>query len=156
MASLNGELDAAPMPLDEKGETPEKRPPGRPKGSPNKTPSTGRTPANVTAALAVMQGFYDFLTMGVAAINPVQAMELQRRTANLQSSNKTFFESDPKLAARIAKIGATGGTSGFILANVVTLAPIIIPVAKEATPMVMGLVGKFFGGADNERTDPAS
>lgn len=126
MADMTPE-DDGPMRLDEPGNpTPPKRGPGRPPGSKNRTtaPPRGHA-ADVTAALAVMGGAYDFILLGLTMVSPMAAMQWEEKIEPLQASNKGFFTASPKLAARIAKIGSTGGTLAFVMSNVIALVPVI-------------------------------
>jgi len=86
--------------------------------------------------MGTMGGAYDFILLGLNMVSPVAAAEWAGKLDTLQETNKRFFEADPKLAARVARIGSTGGMAGFLIANALA----IVPVIQLAIPDIQRLI----------------
>lgn len=120
--------DESPSPLTVEGDTPKNKG-GRPVGSGTGT----RMTADVKQALAVMDGIYDALASGLDFMEDEETvLKFRDKTRSLSERNRGYFEADPKLASRIAKLGSGGGTGAFLLANIVALGPFLIPAGVKA------------------------
>lgn len=149
MATIADVKDDSPTPLTSAGETPKNRG-GRPPGTGTGT----RMSPDVKQALAVMAALYDTLAAGMDFVEDEQTVKLFRaKTDALNIRNQAYFETDPKLAARVAKLGSDGGSLAFFIANATVLAPFLIPAGKKSWDLITGLVG-MFRGAQPETQEP--
>lgn len=153
MATIADVKDDSPTPLTSTGETPKNRG-GRPPGTGTGT----RMSPDVKQALAVMAAMYDTLAAGMDFVEDEQTVKLFRaKTEALNVRNQAYFETDPKLAARIAKLGSDGGALAFFITNVTVLAPFLIPAGKKSWDLLTGLIGMFRGKEEllnNLRQEP--
>lgn len=123
--------DVAPKTLPEDKQVftnanPKKR--GRPAGTTTASKSVG----DVEAALATLDTAYQFLVLGLTMLGaPVTAGELAEKISYVQDQNRGYLNADRKLAATIAKVGSASGRAGFIVTNIMALAPVAISASKE-------------------------
>lgn len=97
-----------------------KRGPGRPPGTPNKakTPDAPVTPAEVDQAIQVMEQLYDMVGMGLMVGGlPGTAAHFTEQREQTKDANEKAFRASPKLCRQIAKLGQTGGSGAFLVAN---------------------------------------
>jgi hypothetical protein len=92
------------------------------------------------------------MVLGLTMVGaPQAAADLAEKIDFIQEQNKGFLTADRKLAQRIAGIGSASGRAGFIVTNVIAIAPVVIvatneiknrrpvkvtPVARETEPTV--------------------
>lgn len=96
------------------------RGPGRPKGTPNKpkTPDAPVTNAEVDQAVQVMEQIYDMAGLGLMMAQLHQtAGHFTEAREQTREANEKAFRASPKLCRQIAKLGTTGGSGAFIVAN---------------------------------------
>lgn len=126
-------------PLTESGEP--RRKPGRPRlsdeererrAAERKSTATGRNSAQVNAAMTVIDSAYSMLSLGLTILGaPVAAIELSDKAAKVQDQNRMFLTANPRLAERIAKIGAGTGSFGFLVANVTVITTVAMTAQTE-------------------------
>ena len=105
---------------------------GKKRGRPAGTTTAAKSSGDVEAAMATLDTAYQFLTLGLTMIGaPIAAGELAEKISYVQEQNRGYLNADRKLAATIAKVGSASGRAGFIITNVMALAPVAIQAAKE-------------------------
>ena len=124
-------VDIAPKTLPE-DKVYSNAPTGKKRGRPAGTTNTVKASGDVEQAMATLDTAYQFLTLGLTMIGaPIAAGDLAEKIAYVQEQNRGYLNADRKLAATIAKVGSASGRAGFIVTNVMALAPVAIQAAKE-------------------------
>lgn len=119
-------MDVPPKVSTSSQDQPRKR--GRPAGTGNATKSA----SEVDQALATLETAYQFIVLGLTMVGaPQAAADLAEKIEFLQEQNKGFLTADRKLAQRIANVGSASGRAGFIVTNVIAIAPVVIVASKE-------------------------
>jgi hypothetical protein len=125
----------------------EKRPRGRPRkervisdeltepkkrGRPAGTSTASKSSTEVDQALATLETAYQFVVLGLTMVGaPNAGSDLAEKIEFLQEQNKGFLTADRKLAQRIANVGSASGRAGFMITNLIALAPVVMTAAKE-------------------------
>lgn len=119
-------MDVPPKIATPNTDQPKKR--GRPAGTGN----TSKASTEVDQALATLETAYQFVVLGLTMVGAPQAgADLAEKIDFLQEQNKGFLTADRKLAQRIAGIGSASGRAGFIVTNVIAIAPVVMVATKE-------------------------
>jgi hypothetical protein len=105
---------------------------GRPPGSTNAAKASRTESENIRQALATMNSAYEALAMGLMLVKlPETAVAFSDTAKTLEESNKKAFESSPKLAAMIARVGTGGGAAAFVIAHAVAIAGVMNAARSE-------------------------
>lgn len=119
-------MDVPPKIATPNADQPRKR--GRPAGTGNATKAS----SEVDQALATLETAYQFVVLGLTMVGaPQAAADLAEKIDFIQEQNKGFLTADRKLAQRIAGIGSASGRAGFIVTNIIAIAPVVIVASKE-------------------------
>jgi hypothetical protein len=119
-------MDTPPKPVTPNQDQPKKR--GRPAG----TNQASKSSTEVDQALATLETGYQFMVLGLTMVGaPTAASDLAEKIEFLQEQNKGFLTADRKLAQRIANVGSASGRAGFLVTNLIALAPVVMTAAKE-------------------------
>lgn len=92
---------------------------------------TRRGSGDVAQALAVLDGMYRGLTMGLMALSPSAAQMWNAKIDDLQRTNAVILEGDKALTRSICKMGQRGGKAAFIAAHATALAPVALTVRSD-------------------------
>lgn len=90
-----------------------------------------RAGADVEAALAVLDGMYQGVTMALFMVSSAAASTWSSNAEMLQAQNRLILTADRELTKKVNKAGAAGGQTAFILAHVVALVPVGMVIRKE-------------------------
>lgn len=95
-----------------------------------KAPTSGSTRV-VTEALGTMDGIYTMAEVGFLMVSADAAAAFTARRDEAMARNKAAFESNRKLAEKVAKLGQGSGSMAFVLAQVYLVAPAAIAAGAE-------------------------
>jgi len=117
---------------DDKAPGSVKRGPGRPPGSTNAAKATKTEAENLRQALATMNSAYEAVAMGLMLVQlPQTASGFADTAKTLEESNRKAFESSPRLAAMVAKVGTGGGAVAFVISHAVAVAGVMNAARAE-------------------------
>lgn len=101
-------------------------------GTATRTPSRKSTPKDVETALAVLDGMYSTLSIGLFIVSPNAASVWAGQTDQLQTTNRVTLAGDPALTKSICRLGERTGKAAFILAHVVAAVPVVIQLREDS------------------------
>jgi hypothetical protein len=115
-----------------KGPAPKSATPKRPASAGRPSASQAKTKQDVESALAAMKGLYEAASLGLLLMGrPGTATLLAEQEDQLQTANRSAFESSPKLAATIAGVGQISGVGMFLVTNVTVVAQVLLAFRAE-------------------------
>jgi len=87
--------------------------------------------ADVDSAIAILDGMYTALAMGMMMVSPPAASVWATNVDKLQATNRVTLAADKTLTKRILKFGQKSATATFVGAHVVAIAPVIMVVQQD-------------------------
>lgn len=111
----------------------------KPKRCPNcrstKTSGTAsrstRGNADVKSALAVLDGIYGAVAIGLLAVSPKAASVWAENLEQLQATNSVALAGDKKLCQSINRVGERTGKAMFAGAHIMALAPVLVTLRAD-------------------------
>lgn len=96
------------------------------------TTSRAKSPAgDVKSALAVLDGMYSAVSLGLFMLSPNAAASWAAQIDQLQASNAVTLAGDKVLCKSITKMGERTGKAMFFGAHVVAFAPVVNELRKD-------------------------
>jgi len=87
--------------------------------------------ADVDSAIAILDGMYTGLAMGLMMVSPNAASVWAGNVDKLQATNRVTLAADKTLTKRILKFGQRSATATFVGAHVVAIAPVVMVVQQD-------------------------
>lgn len=99
------------------------------------TRSRRTTSKDVESAIAVLDGAYNTLALGLMMLSPRAATVWAQGIDTLQAANRVTLAGDPGLCKSILRAGEKSGKAAFAIAHVVALAPVVMAVRDDLKTM---------------------
>lgn len=89
--------------------------------------STSRrtTSKDVESAIAVLDGVYSTVGLGLFVLSPNAAVQWGGSTEQLQAQNRIILAGDPSLCKSILRAGEKSGKAAFVIAHALALLPVV-------------------------------
>ena len=95
-------------------------------GTGTRRPASRRTTSkDVESALAVLDGVYSTMGLGLFVLSPNAAAQWNGSTDTLQAQNRVILAGDPNLCKSILRAGEKSGKAAFIIAHALALVPVV-------------------------------
>ena len=116
-----------------KGRKPKRCPDCR---SVRETPVASRrtTSKDVESAIAVLDGMYNLVSLGLFMLNPKAAGVWNAQVDELQKQNRVTLAGDPNLTKSILRVGEKSGRTAFVLAHAFAVAPVVGVIVADLPP----------------------
>lgn len=89
------------------------------------------TSKDVKAALAVLEGAYSTVALGLMVLSPNAASVWAAQVPSLQAQNEVILSGDPALTKSILRTGEKTGKAAFVIAHVIAFAPVAMTVRAD-------------------------
>ena len=99
------------------------------------TRSRRTTSKDVESAIAVLDGAYNTLALGLMMLSPRAATVWAQGIDTLQAANRVTLAGDPGLCKSILRAGEKSGKAAFAVAHAVALAPVVMAVRDDLKTM---------------------
>lgn len=113
-----------------RGRKPKRCPDCRTKKS-SSAPRNRAPSGDVRAAMAVLDGMYNALSLGLMMTSPRAASTWASQVDGLRETSQLSLQSDPTLAKQISRIGTVTGRGMFFGAHLMALAPVVMVLRED-------------------------
>ena len=100
-------------------------------GTTTKPSSRRTTSKDVESAIAVLDGMYSTVSLGLVVLNPRAAVAWAGQLDTLQAQNRVTLAGDANLTKSINRLGERTGKAAFFLAHVFAIAPVVAVIRED-------------------------